>query len=380
MTAPAAIAGQYHLCPGQSPAIQGRRPVLQPGRLRQLLAGQRPEQAIRTLGSVFTLCAHAHQRSARQALAAAQSSLTGATSSTAPPVQASVLLLLETARDHLRSITLDWPQRLGLALNGAEQLAWLNGCPLPLVTPTPVTDQALAWQQLAQLNDWLARRVLLQASADWLAQLQAPGALAAWCQAHASRLLPARCLADGLQHAAPLTTSVPALHLLDPDPGVQGQRLLDLVQQMQRDPDFCQYPNWRGQCAENGPWTRLRHRAEAATLTLEYRISSRWLELIELSQATPTTSHTPALLSSGVLVTGAGQALAWCEMARGLLLHWAHCNPDGSVRDYQVIAPTEWNFHPQGRLAKALAALSPTDTAMAQRLAAAFDPCVVCTV
>ncbi|OIN94025.1 MAG: hypothetical protein AUJ20_02100 [Comamonadaceae bacterium CG1_02_60_18] len=401
MATAASMAGQYHLYPGQSLAIHGRRPVLQPGRLRQLLAGQTPAQAVSTLGNVFTLCAHAHQRSARQALAAAQRSLTDhgscATSFNDPPA----LLLLETARDHLRSIALDWPQRLGLAQAPAAQLAWLKGCPLPVVAPTPVSDEALAWRLLAQLNDWLANRVLQQASDAWLAQHRAPDALAAWCHTHARDLLPARCLDDGLQHSTALAQSAPALSLLDQNPARQQDRLLALVRQMQHEPDFCQYPTWHGQSAENGPWTRLRHATTpttSATLpavppvtpplapvatqsTLEQRLASRWFELLELSQTTPESlAQGPAPLRSGVLVTGPGQALAWCEMARGLLLHWAHCAADGSVIDYKVIAPTEWNFHPQGTLGQALAVLSSTDSDTARRLAAVFDPCVVCTV
>ncbi len=67
-------------------------------------------------------------------------------------------------------------------------------------------------------------------------------------------------------------------------------------------------------------------------------------------------------------------------MARGLLLHWVALEPDGSVADYRVLAPTEWNFHPGGALARTLAAL-PADAGDAARtLAAAFDPCVACTL
>lgn len=389
----AAVAGEYHLCPGQSPAIEGRRPVLVPGQLRQWLAGRPPAQVVRVLSTLFTLCAHAHRRTARLALTAAHTSLSLVDSPAAPSAEPPVLLLLETARDHLRGIALEWPQRLGLRQAPAAQLAWLKGCPLPIVTATPVTDEALAWCLLAKLDTWLANQVLHQTTDTWLAQHREPGALEAWCQGHAARLLPARCLADSLQQIPALTHSAPALNLLDHRPERQRDRLLALVRQMQHEPDFCQYPTWHGRCAENGPWTRLRHAARPTMsptsaialpptqFTLAQRLGARWFELLELSQTTPDTlAHGRTPLSSGVLVTGTGQALAWCEMARGLLLHWAHCDADGNVLDYKVIAPTEWNFHPQGTLASALAALSPADAATAQRLAAAFDPCVACTV
>ena len=88
----------------------------------------------------------------------------------------------------------------------------------------------------------------------------------------------------------------------------------------------------------------------------------------------------PALLSSGALNLGAGQAIAWCEMARGLLLHWVLLDDQGQVADYRVVAPTEWNFHPEGALARALHALPAEDTASAWILAAAYDACVECKV
>jgi hypothetical protein len=47
------------------------------------------------------------------------------------------------------------------------------------------------------------------------------------------------------------------------------------------------------------------------------------------------------------------------------------------VADCRVLAPTEWNFHPQGALAQALSALRGDDAAaQAARAAVAFDPCV----
>jgi Ni,Fe-hydrogenase I large subunit len=82
------------------------------------------------------------------------------------------------------------------------------------------------------------------------------------------------------------------------------------------------------------------------------------------------------MLNSGALALGEGQALAWCEMARGLLVHWVQLDSHGAVAQYRVLAPTEWNFQPQGALALALAVRSPQDAKAAQTLATAFDPCV----
>ena len=92
-------------------------------------------------------------------------------------------------------------------------------------------------------------------------------------------------------------------------------------------------------------------------------------------------AHQPSSpLASGILNIAPGQGIAWCEMARGLLLHWVQLDAAGKVADYRVIAPTEWNFHPEGALARAVRALPPDDTASAWVLAAAYDACVACSV
>jgi Ni,Fe-hydrogenase I large subunit len=150
------------------------------------------------------------------------------------------------------------------------------------------------------------------------------------------------------------------------------------------DPEFVQRPTWLGQCAENGPWSRLRHRQAQATLphSAWTRLSARWLELVEIAAADPQhpdPGRVP-LLASGALQLAAGQALAWVEMARGLLFHWVQLDAAGAVQNYRVLAPTEWNFHPQGALARALSALPAGATAAANTLAAAYDPCVACAV
>ncbi len=75
--------------------------------------------------------------------------------------------------------------------------------------------------------------------------------------------------------------------------------------------------------------------------------------------------------------TGVGSA----EAARGLLVHRVTII-NGRVEQYQILAPTEWNFHPQGVVAQGLTAIagSGAEGAELERLArlyiTAVDPCV----
>ena len=71
------------------------------------------------------------------------------------------------------------------------------------------------------------------------------------------------------------------------------------------------------------------------------------------------------------------------QTARGLLLHRATVT-EGRVAGYQIVAPTEWNFHPQGALVRGLEGAAATDAMALERdarlIVQALDPCVACRV
>jgi uptake hydrogenase large subunit len=67
------------------------------------------------------------------------------------------------------------------------------------------------------------------------------------------------------------------------------------------------------------------------------------------------------------------------EAARGRLTHRATL-AGGVVSRYQILAPTEWNFHPQGVVARGLIGFPCGDETTFSRQAELFikavDPCV----
>lgn len=403
----AQLAGAYRLRPGRRPAIVGERPVLEGRRLAALLRGLPAARAPNTCAAVFTLCAHAHRRTSEAAVAAAgfvrEQDAAGLACEPGAPGRAreedAAGLQLETARDHLRAVALDWPARAGLA----PSLEWLRGSPLRLAGASPQEPQA-ARRILRAFGDWLGTAVLQRAPAEWLADCAQPAALHAWCEQHAEAFVPARMLRDW--HGPATQHALPCAPLRIADAG----QLRTLAAALAGGADFSQRPHWQGEPRETGPWSRQRHVQEAAPwwphghvqetgpgsrhgharesgpssqphpaparlpTTAWDRLAARWIELVELSCADAP------LLRQGALQLVPGEAIAWCEMARGLLFHWVRLDPAGQVQDYRVLAPTEWNFHPQGTLARALEQLAPADTAAAAMLGAAFDACVPCSV
>lgn len=84
-----------------------------------------------------------------------------------------------------------------------------------------------------------------------------------------------------------------------------------------------------------------------------------------------------------------GEGAGLTEAARGSLGHWLRIE-NGKIANYQIIAPTTWNFSPRdatgtpGPLEQALegAPVRPgeTEPVAVQHIVRSFDPCLVCTV
>ena len=73
--------------------------------------------------------------------------------------------------------------------------------------------------------------------------------------------------------------------------------------------------------------------------------------------------------------------LSIVEAARGRLVHRVELD-EGRVVRYQILAPTEWNFHPEGPLVQGLLGRQAGDDpkARARLLVTALDPCVACHI
>jgi hypothetical protein len=361
------IAGAYQVAAGRG--VTGGRPLLAPGRIAQVLRGHPTSSVPETVAGLFTLCGHAHRRAAEQALA-------GATGGR-PADEGSACLVVETVRDHLRTIALEWPQRMPTAT--PVLLAWLNGSPIGLAGAA-MTSEGAATALLHDFSCWLEDAVLQRAPAAWLAAHDGAPQLGAWCDGHASRLQPAAFLA-ALRPLLSRCEGAAHCFTLSPSGAARVAELRALGAAMTSDPLFVQRPAWLGRPAENGPWARRRAAGARAWLagSAWTRLASRWIELVELAAAARDGSVSE-VLRFGAVPLPERSAVAWCEMARGTLLHRVRLDANGGVDDWLVLAPTEWNFQPDGTLAGWIRQLPPGDGPTALALAAAFDPCVPCTV
>jgi len=139
------------------------------------------------------------------------------------------------------------------------------------------------------------------------------------------------------------------------------------------DAGFCRQPQWQGAPAETGAYARIGGSGGGGS-------AGRWLaRLAELRDWAQGNAKVGAggTASSVSLAPGVGRALV--ETARGLLMH--EIALDGErIADYRSVAPTEWNFHPQGTLPAWLAGSDARDRnalrARVMRAVMALDPCV----
>lgn len=140
------------------------------------------------------------------------------------------------------------------------------------------------------------------------------------------------------------------------------------------DAKFCRLPHWQGGAAETGAVARRDGQGEGGAFARRWR--ARLAELREWAE-NAETAGAGGTASSASVADGVGRGLV--ETARGLLMH--EIVLDGErIAGYFIVAPTEWNFHPQGPLRSWLAGCPADDRArlesFAARAVAALDPCV----
>lgn len=142
------------------------------------------------------------------------------------------------------------------------------------------------------------------------------------------------------------------------------------------DERLCRVPTWRGRAAETGAYARLN----ASPATLGGAFAARWrARLAELENWAGGTQKVGAGGTASALPVAPGVGRALVETARGLLMHEVVLEHD-RVAAYRIVAPTEWNFHPQGPLAGWLIGRPCADENELRKFTAqavaALDPCV----
>jgi len=337
--------------------VRSRRP--QPS---ALLLGRAPEYAQTIIPRLYSLCGDA-QSVASEALEAA---LGAAAPDAVMRENWSDRIRLENIREHLWRLGLDWPRVAG-------------------VSPQPDPLREL----LAARSAFLVDR---PAAADWAVKTldrvfgQTPPA---WLDDPAPELF------DRWLHEAP-TPLAALLARLQPRLTALGRSALpllpagnlqpmarDVLSRLRSDPHFHWRPDWNGNVFEMGPLARAAQHPLVATLLARHGAPDAWLRVVarvvELAGMLHGLSRGLAAAPRLAWHSDAEEAVVALDMVRGVLLHWIRVGTDG-ILDYRIVAPTEWNFHPEGPARQGLLQLRAENEAGLRDAVTlqvmALDPCV----
>ncbi|MCK9388960.1 MAG: nickel-dependent hydrogenase large subunit [Sulfuritalea sp.] len=163
---------------------------------------------------------------------------------------------------------------------------------------------------------------------------------------------------------------------------------------------WCKAPRLAGQVVEAGALARqvvaghplARDMIDGYGASVAARVVARLLELALVLPAmerwlTELAPGEPWCVTAALADETSGVGLI--EAARGSLGHWLTVRR-GRIHNYQIIAPTTWNFSPRdsagqpGALEQALSGLPASASeplpAAIHHVVRSFDPCMVCTV
>jgi Ni,Fe-hydrogenase I large subunit len=163
---------------------------------------------------------------------------------------------------------------------------------------------------------------------------------------------------------------------------------------------WCKAPRWNGRVVEVGALARqvadghplIRELVGRKGGNVAHRVIAR---MLEIARVVPQMEAWVRAIVPGERFCEQGEipedgyGVGLVEAARGALGHWLVIRR-GVIHNYQIIAPTTWNFSPRdgagrpGALEQALTGLAVPVGGRApvavQHVVRSFDPCMVCTV
>jgi hypothetical protein len=352
----------------------------------RMLAGRSPAQVTTILPTIFALCGTA------QGLAAA-SAMEDALGQPAPPSQRMarhLLLLLETIAEHALGVLRDWPVLLGgpsSDLTAAKALRpclaasrralypdgdWARPGGGRLAVARPALNEQI------RVLSGIVERLFAASPSECCENLNIFEAWIGRGDGPAASLL-SRIHQDGLDGFG----RSPFCPMAEFGPADLDDRL-----RADHDGSYLAQPDCAGHPLETNALTRrMRHPLIAGLLArygngLTPRFAARLVEIkASLREAEDLAQDLCDDPGIPVGMNGSGRGLGRIDAARGLLVHGVELE-EGVVRRYQILAPTEWNFHPRGPLHHGLLGceVGPDLERRARLAVIALDPCVACTV
>lgn len=323
----------------------------------QILTGRMPETAMQLAPMLFGVCTKAQRAATMAAVFAARGNEMPQTAMLARAVNC------EAMQEHLWRLLLDWPKLLGLPQEQEQFVRWhgeLNAI---------AAGQGYAENLLAELR----QKLLGESGAKWQ-DIEPNG----WRNAGHGLCAPVFSALNDKEGMLEFVDKPVTCVLL---PEWSASDVLQLYTG-HFDHEFAAIPQHDGKAMETGAlahWQQmplLQDLLSNRPARLLARLIARLVDLMDSAEALAHENDAGHIQSVSA-PDGAGLSLV--RTARGMLLHYARIETE-RLAEYLIVAPTEWNFHPQGALASGLIGLKEKD---AERLmetvryyVLSLDPCV----
>jgi uptake hydrogenase large subunit len=351
-----AIGISIHLAQDTVCAVELRSQ--RPQALSRLFDGRAPIEAGRLAGQIFSLCGFSQATAARLAVARA----TGRPLSAENRLAGAGGLLAERIFETLRALAMQWPGKV------------------------PAAVQASTGHHLR--NALRASRAIVAAAETGQVRPEALG--------DPAKVLGEVCAHIGMRGNGenPAKGSLVDLLLRDiaydevfaarPVETLCSDDDLAVASLLGRDETYAARPFLPNRIMETGAFARnvLAGHSDGCRKPLARRLMARLDDLAAATADLSTLAHGGEIALSNLMNDGMSGSAGFgvVECARGRLYHSAGIANNGLLRDYRILAPTEWNFHPAGPFVDTLLSsrIGHGETARlrAAKLAALFDPCV----
>ncbi len=381
MTAPAEGIIRIELAAGSRTGavrIENTRPLA----IANRFSARKPGEVARLVPLVFSICRAAQS-------AACAEAIENALGEFASPREKSIrelLILAETAREHALQVLHSWPRCLhapepAMASAFTKRLLGLDRELSRCLHDGSAIDCARLGHGIAEVTALLGEAIFGEVPAEWLSRHNMED-LGLWAQRNET-------LAQTLVEYLVQTGSADAgASDIAPLPQLKPEDLRGILFGENAD-TFVARPQWESLPRETTPLSRLINHRLIESIKNRYgygllaRLTACLIELAEIPERMLSLADSLAKENRTVQASAAqqdkGTGLGFAEAARGRLIHAANIE-GGVIQGYRILAPTEWNFHPDGAAAKGLASIASAAPgrreALARLFITAIDPCV----
>ncbi len=364
--------------------IVSTRPMVQ----TRLLENRSPEEALKVLPLIFQVCAKAQSYAAVTACERALA----ITPSNAVVAARKLIVLGENFREHALRVLMDWspneytnqsPSDLKPVMTVAHDLtkATFENCEAFAFGSQVLFERDTTCTIISDATAFLESSVFGEALDQWNAR-KSENDLKDWL--YRSQTAPAQFLKKILEK----NWTTAGATQMRPLPDTSERALEEQMAGLQSD-RFIAQPTWENETRETSALCRQRHTPLIASLLEPYgaglltRLVARLVEISSIPEQMVEfvnqieNDNGQQRPSQELKLPGLG--VAQVEAARGRLIHTVQIKNE-LIHSYRILAPTEWNFHPNGPAQQSLETLSAQSevdlVAQANILVTAIDPCV----